>query len=186
MNLFIVRHGETKENEVGILMGHHQGILTEKGKQQARETAQLLKNERFTHIYSSDLARCVDTAEFIKEFHPDTPLTFTKELRERNLGVLQGQLAASIDWDSFPGDWNDKKPENGESFRELSERALKAISELYKKHPDDTLLLISHNGWIRQVIAHFAEVPSKDIPKVDNAQVIKIEVGKNLSGTIRN
>ena len=103
MKLFLVRHGETEENLAGVLMGHHHGVLTEKGKQQAKETAEILKSYKFNHIYSSDLNRCVDTAEFIKEFHPDTALTFTKELRERNLGVFQGQPNKSVDWDNLPG-----------------------------------------------------------------------------------
>jgi broad specificity phosphatase PhoE len=184
MNLFLVRHGETKENEAGILMGHHHGILTDKGKQQARETAELLKGHKLSHIYSSDLARCVDTAEFIKEFHPDTPLTFTKELRERNLGALQGQPATSVDWDGLPGEGDDKKPENGESIAELKVRALAFIETLYKQHSTESILLVSHNGWIKQVISHYTGVHSKDIEKVGNAQVIEVEVGENLTGKL--
>lgn len=183
MKLFLVRHGETKENEAGIVMGHHHGILTEKGKAQAKETALALKDKKFDHIYSSDLARCVDTAEFIKEYHPDTPLTFTPELRERNLGAFQGQKTATIDWKPFV-DNLDNKPEGGESINELSARILGFIRKLYEEHPDDTLLLVSHNGSLKQVIGHFSGVPAKDVPKIENAQVIEIEVGPNLNGKI--
>lgn len=185
MKLFLVRHGETKENEAGILMGHHHGILTQKGKEQAKETALLLKDFKFAHIYSSDLNRCIDTAEFIKEFHLDTPLTFTKELRERNLGILQGQKADSVDWDNLLGDtWENKKAEGGESLSELKSRALDFIRKLYDKHTNESILLVSHNGWIKQIISHFTGVPSKDVEKVGNAQIIKVEVGANLTGHI--
>lgn len=186
MKLFLVRHGETEENLAGILMGHHHGVLTEKGKTQAKETANALKNHKFAHIYSSDLDRCVDTAELIKEFHPDTPLTFTKELRERNLGIFQGRKNNTVDWDALPGEGDDKKPENGESISELKVRALDFIRELYDKHPNENILLVSHNGWIKQIISHFTGIPSKDIAKVGNAQVIEVEVGIDLTGSILN
>src|SRR3989344_5102250 len=176
MKLFLVRHGETKENEAGVMMGHHHGILTEKGKEQARETALALKDKKLDHIYSSDLNRCVDTAEIIKEFHPDTPLTFTKELRERNLGILQGQRAKEVDWTKMTGDAAGLgKMEGGESIDELKERALDFIKQLYEQHPNDSILLISHNGWIKQIISHFTGVHSKDIEKVGNAQVIEVK-----------
>jgi len=184
MKLFLVRHGETEENVAGLLMGHHHGVLTEKGKQQAKETAETLKDKKLAHIYSSDLNRCIDTAEFIKEFHPNTPLTFTQELRERNLGVLQGQVTKTIDWDSLPGEGDNKKPENGESISELKARALDFIKQLYDQHPNENILLISHNGWIKQIISHFTGVHSKDVTKVGNAQVIEVEVNENLTGKI--
>lgn len=183
MKLFLVRHGETEENVAGILMGHHHGILTEKGKTQAKETATNLKNYDFTHIYSSDLDRCVDTAEFIKEFHPNTPLTFTKELRELNMGVLQGQNKQSIGFDSIYTD-SEGKPEGGESFSELKNRAVNFIKELYQQHSNGNILLITHNGWIKQAISHFTQTSSKDIPKIENAQIIEIEVEDDLTGRV--
>lgn len=186
MKLFLVRHGETEENVAGVLMGHHHGILTDNGKQQAKETAEALKPYKFNHIYSSDLNRCVDTAELIKEFHPDTPLTFTKELRERNLGVLQGKPNVSVDWEGLPGEGDHKKPEGGESIAELKVRALDFIQKLYDQYPDESILLISHNGWIKQIISHFTGVHSKDIAKVGNAQVIEVEVNEGLAGKVIN
>lgn len=90
MKLLLVRHGRTIENEKGVLMGHHHGTLTKLGLRQAKSVSLKLKNTKLDHIYSSDLRRCVDTAEIIRETHPNTPLTFTKEIREVNLGVLQG------------------------------------------------------------------------------------------------
>ena len=187
MKLFLVRHGETRENEAGILMGHHHGILTDRGRQQAKETAGLLKGYKFAHIYSSDLARCVDTTEFIKEFHPDTPLTFTKELRERNLGILQGQKTSEIDWVKMTGDeFGQGKPEGGESIAELKTRVLDFVRKLHDQHHNESILLISHNGWIKQIISHFTGVDSKDVSKVGNAQVIEAEVNEGLTGRLIN
>ena len=185
MKLFLVRHGETEENVAGILIGQHHGILTEKGKGQAKETASILKDKEFSHIYSSDLNRCIETAEIIKEFHPNTPLTFTKELRERNLGILQGQKTKEIDWIKMTGDaFGQGKPENGESVAELKTRVLDFIKKLYDIHQNDNVLMITHNGWIKQIISYYSGLESKDIAKVENAQVVEVEVGENLTGKL--
>ena len=186
MNLFLVRHGRTEENEAGILMGHHHGVLTEQGKQQAEETALALKDHHFSHIYSSDLDRCVDTTEIIKKFHPDTLVTFTPELRERNLGVLQGQVTKLIDWNNLPGDGDDKKPEGGESIAELGKRALDFVAKMYAQHSTESILFVTHNGWMKQVVAHFTGVHSKDLTDIKNAAVIEIEVGENMTGKVLN
>jgi len=186
MKLYIVRHGETEQNLTGTLTGQYDGLLTPKGKVQAKETALVLKDYIFSHIYSSDLSRCAYMAELIKEFHPHTLLTLTEKLRERHLGVFQGQHNKSVDWDSLSGDWDNRKPENGESVAELKTRALDFVSQLYTQHKDENILLISHNGWIKQIISHFSGISSKDVRKVENVQVIEIEVGDNLTGKILN
>ena len=44
MKLFLVRHGETEENQQGIMQGHMPGRLSEIGKLQAKKLALRLKN----------------------------------------------------------------------------------------------------------------------------------------------
>ena len=69
MTLYIVRHGQTEENLQRILQGHIPGTLTEKGKEEVREAAELLSKEgvKFTRIVSSDLKRAMDSANIISE-----------------------------------------------------------------------------------------------------------------------
>ena len=46
MNLIITRHGETKENKLGIIQGHLPGKLSRKGIKQVKKVALRLKNEK--------------------------------------------------------------------------------------------------------------------------------------------
>lgn len=187
MQLYITRHGETIENKKQILMGHHHGTLTKLGLKQARELATKLKGEKFAHIYSSDLKRCVDTAEIIKEFHPNTELTFTKELRELNMGVMQGRK-----WDEWLNEDQDRmnrKPEGGESLNELRARIVKYFGKLVAKHQDEKLLLISHAGVMRQIISFFENLPSKyvfDNVPITQGHVFEVDVQKDLKGKVVN
>jgi broad specificity phosphatase PhoE len=91
MKLILTRHGETEENKLGIMQGHMPGKLSGLGIEQAKRLALRLKEERIDFIYSSDLARASDTAKAIAKYHPNTPIEFVEELRERDLGEFQGK-----------------------------------------------------------------------------------------------
>ena len=91
MTLYIVRHGQTKENVIRMLQGHMPGNLTELGKDQVRKTAEDLANRniRFKCIVSSDLKRAMDSANIIADRLnlPVVPMTM---LRERDWGSYTG------------------------------------------------------------------------------------------------
>lgn len=89
MKIILTRHGRTVENDAGILQGHMQGQLNEKGILQAQKVAVRLSGEIIHHAYSSDLARAADTTREILKFHPSVPVEFTEELREVYLGEWQ-------------------------------------------------------------------------------------------------
>lgn len=62
IELILSRHGETEENKQRILQGQMPGHLSETGKEQAEQLADLLENEPIDIIICSDLARSYDTA----------------------------------------------------------------------------------------------------------------------------
>jgi alpha-ribazole phosphatase len=55
--IYLVRHGETEWNVKKITQGQSESYLTEKGVEQAKETAEKLKDVKFDAIFSSDLNR---------------------------------------------------------------------------------------------------------------------------------
>ncbi|KAL0067077.1 hypothetical protein AAF712_005864 [Marasmius tenuissimus] len=91
VRLYIIRHGETHENRVGIIQGHMDTQLNEQGISQAAVVAATMEKAPLTDAWSSDLQRAVKTAEIIIEKHPGLRLVSTKKLRERGLGHLEGK-----------------------------------------------------------------------------------------------
>ncbi len=71
IELIFARHGETDNNKDGILQGHLDTPLNEKGRMDAQELARNLKDIAFSEIYSSDLARAFNCAEQIQKFFPN-------------------------------------------------------------------------------------------------------------------
>ena len=145
MKLIITRHGQTEENKAKILQGHIPGVLSEKGKDQARKVAKRLESEKIDYIYASDLARAADTATEIAKSHPHTPLEFVKELRELNMGELQGK-EKPIDMDKERYKKGYFKKHGGEEYEELTLRTKKFIETLTPRFYGKTVLLVAHNG----------------------------------------
>lgn len=58
----IVRHGETTENNQGIMQGQLDTVLNEAGKAQAEIVAKALECVRFDHAFTSDLRRASDVS----------------------------------------------------------------------------------------------------------------------------
>lgn len=143
MILILTRHGETEENKLGIYQGHLPGKLTGLGLEQARKTALRLKETKIDYIYSSDLARASDTAKEIAKYHPDTPVVYTKELRETDVGSYQGKTEKermNIKWD-------------GESAESVFVRAVNFLHKTLENHLNDTVLVVGHSGINRRMEA---------------------------------
>uniref|UniRef100_A0A7N1A8R8 Uncharacterized protein n=1 Tax=Kalanchoe fedtschenkoi TaxID=63787 RepID=A0A7N1A8R8_KALFE len=72
-------------------IGHLDVALNHKGRQQAVLVAERLsKGPKISSIYSSNLKRAYDTAETIASCYGGIEVVKDPELRERNLGDLQG------------------------------------------------------------------------------------------------
>ena len=179
MTIYIVRHGETEENLQSILQGHMPGTLTEKGKAQVRTTAKQLAQEdvRFTRIVTSDLKRALESAQFIAdELH--IPIIPMKILRERDWGKFTGMtIAEASEKYRINGKW--VFPEGlAESEEDIYERANKALEELYRLYADETLIVVTHGQFARNLIATQSKCNYHDVPAFKNAEIRVLNISK--------
>ena len=94
--VWLVRHGESTWNALGLVQGHADGpTLTEKGRLQSAEAAEQLRDRRVEAVYASDLDRAQQTASFIG---PAVGLSVQSvaALRERCFGGREGLPSASL------------------------------------------------------------------------------------------
>lgn len=153
MKLILVRHGETVENNAGIIQGHLPGKLSENGIVQSKKIALYLQDTKINFIYSSDLARSVDTTREIIDFHKGAPVRYWKLIRERHLGELQGKSREDLGWNHKGHKRGFLQPEKGETIETLFERAKKVLDMLTIAHPDDSVLLVTHGGLAKAMIS---------------------------------
>lgn len=178
----MVRHGETEENKHGIIQGQKPGSLSDLGKRQTENLAKKLKNEHYDAIYSSDLKRCVDTTKPIHSYHKDTPLIYSKHLRELSFGKMEGLPVFLATFGRRVGSLLNIKAPGGESWQDLNTRVRNFLNELYKKHPEGNVLIVTHGGPIRSVQQQLAGMSRKEVMKEEvlNCSVNKFTMSKPM------
>jgi probable phosphoglycerate mutase len=178
MKIYIVRHGQTNENLNNISQGHFNSQLTSLGIEQAKEISKKLRGIEITHAYSSDLDRCVKTAEEILKHHQKVILIKHNQIREQAKGVFEGKPSSEfkrvVKESQIP--YEDFKPENGENLKECWQRAITFFENLIKKHNDtDQILIVSHGGPISCILAYL----HKD--KIENTKEYSTKGNTSLS-----
>jgi broad specificity phosphatase PhoE len=153
MIIYIVRHPETEHNKKGIIQGHADSLLTDRGKKVADKLGKLLKSKDINKIFSSDLGRCMQTSKIIKK-RLKLNITPIKELRELNYGDFNGEKN-SIIREKFPLNNPNLILPNGESFNQMKKRIWIFIKHLKEKKP---VLLVTHEGCLRAIISQVLKV----------------------------
>lgn len=178
-----MRHGQTIENAKGIIMGQHGGTLSQKGRHQSAQMATKLKNESIDQIWSSDLARCVETAKFVLKLHPKLKLHTTPALREVNYGKYQGRPSAEIQqYFAQVKVFVTAKMPGGESHLSMFKRTIKFINKLYKQFPDQKILILTHTGPIEAIRASVQKASKDELFPKDalNAGIWRLDINQPL------
>lgn len=187
--LHLVRHGESTWNLAGRIQGQspEAGGLTAAGRAQAQLTANLLaERPRPAAIIASDLLRARETAEIIA-VRLGLPLEFDPEIREQQLGVLEGQrLDSPFADDPTARDTVDRlwrepfvRPDGGESIADMYDRVHRAFRRHAEARPGLDIVLVTHGGPVRMAATPEPPTPGVPVPRigVDNASVTSITVG---------
>ena len=153
MLLTLIRHGESIWNATNRWQGQSDVELSPRGQIQARALAGRLFGEHFDHRVSSDLVRAADTAdalggEWLRE----------RRFREIDVGEWAG-LSRREAAAKFPEQMDalraarDVAIGGGESMRGFEARVVSAIESLAEAYPGREVILVTHGGVIRTVVA---------------------------------
>ena len=155
MRLILIRHGETVENVNEIVQGQQNGTLTKKGKEQAKLLGKRLKEEKIDYIICSDLGRVKNTAKEIIKFHQKTPIEYSKEVRERAMGIFEGgKFEVVRDEIKKKGLTRfTHKPEKGENYSMVKKRAERFLKKIKKEFKGKTLLVCSHGAYNKVLLS---------------------------------
>ena len=130
-------HATSEDNEAGIATGWLPGRLSAAGREQARALGARRRDDAIDAVYSSDLARAVETAE-LAFGGSDIPLFLNWRLRECDYGELNGAPRAVLDEQRaarvaapWPG---------GESWAQAVARVGRALDDL----PAGRVVVIGH------------------------------------------
>ena len=159
--VLMVRHGDTAASKEGRFTGAQDIPISKEGRIHASELATRLSRYPMDAIYASSLHRALDTAQFIGAVAGLT-VTPVDGLREMSHGKWDGltrdEVLASYPLsqiEEYDRDPYHFRPEGGESGEDVLKRAVPAMQELVRKHPNQTILVVAHKTTNRLLICHF-------------------------------
>lgn len=160
--IWLLRHGESEWNAVGRWQGHGDPPLSRDGRAAADGAAaaiasRVLASGRPVRIFSSDLARAVQTAAAVATA-VGVPPSPVPALRELDLGTWSGLTRAEIATRdperlaAFDTGGVEVRAGGGETRAELRARVQPAVAQLAHANPEADLLLVVHLGVVRVLV----------------------------------
>ena len=136
-------HATSTDNEAGIATGWLEGELSEAGRRQAIELGARRRDGGFAAVFTSDLARAVQTAE-IAFSGAGVPVHRDPRLRECNYGRLNGMPTSVLERersrrvsDPFP---------QGESYRDVVVRVDAFLADVSPPFEGVRILVVGHTA----------------------------------------
>ena len=158
MYLYLVRHGQSVGNEKQLCFGRSDHPLTELGREQARQAAQMLKGVSFTRCVSSDLTRAWDTARICVEGR-GIGVEGDPALREQDMGGMEDLTFSQAHerygelFERMLDDWIHVDPPGGESVAHMIRRVGACMDRIVRLGEDT--LIVAHNGSLSLILRHF-------------------------------
>jgi broad specificity phosphatase PhoE len=159
MRVIAIRHGETEWNALGREQGQLDSPLTPRGLAQVQAIARRLEHTRFAALYSSDLPRALTTAEAAAKA-TGASIVVDAQLRERHTGIFQGLTKAEMqaqyptEYAAYRADPYTYAVPGGESGLQRTERSVRAMDRLADRHPGQTIVAITHGGFLMGFLEH--------------------------------
>ena len=180
--IYLIRHGQAEGNLYRRCHSWHNGLLTQKGREQAKALEKRFEGVHFDAAYSSDLYRAMATAGAVSRPRGLT-LRVDPGLREIGAGVWEdvpwGQLLhehrdSLADFLACDPGW---QVEGSETFPHVRQRMTASLTRIAAAHPGQTVAVASHGCAIRAALSAFLGMDAADmsrIPLSNNTGVAKL------------
>jgi alpha-ribazole phosphatase len=164
-HISFIRHGMTETNESGVYCGITDVSLSKAGKEQLQNSYDEYEYPKVERVYSSPLKRCTETSCII---FPEREIITLNGFSELNFGDFENRHADDLvnipEFKTWLEGGLDVAPPNGESVRQLIERAFEAVSRVIREMMREEfrhVAVITHSGVISNLLACFG------LPKYD-------------------
>lgn len=167
--ILLVRHGQSEANVAGIFTGHSGYPLSKLGHEQAARTAEYIKKTyRVDAVYSSDLPRAFQTAEYTALAF-GLPVTTDAQFREINGGDWERQTFEQLEtlypeeYLQWRADVGNACPVNGESVMELADRVFCGLQAVAEVNPGKCVVVATHATPVRAMIWKASGTPASEM-----------------------
>ena len=192
MKIYILRHGETDSNVLGLLQGGSDMPLNENGIRLAELCGEGMRHIRFDRCITSPLQRAAHTARIVLDHSGNTNVTlgYDDRLKEISMGDWEGKhfrtdedgvdvsamkvfFDNALHFEGFP---------NGETVASLMSRTWEFLEELAAGNDESTVLISTHGTALRAMLNPLYEDPSDfwhgHVPYNCSVSLVETEDGK--------
>jgi len=148
MRIYFVRHGQTIFNQRRLLQGWCDSPLSEDGINQAKGVIPYFRDIDIKAIYSSISLRALDTAEIIGD-SKNLKVEASRLLREMHFGNKEGLPLPENHLELYYLGYKDA---GGEINEETGQRIMDFVLNIYEKHLNDEIIIVSHAWAIRSFL----------------------------------
>src|SRR5439155_11413212 len=124
--------------------------------------AERLAGEKIAALYASPLQRTRESAEIVAA-RLGLEITFHDDLVELDFGEWTGASFESIRADPRWQAWRTQRSlariPGGENMRQVQRRVVEALMEIGERHPDQTVVAVSHGDVIRSALLFALGMP---------------------------
>ncbi len=175
--LVVLRHAESKWNELGLWTGLKDISLTEKGMDEAKKTAQKLQGIVFHKSYVSELKRAKETLDIIvNTLHLSSiPIIAHKALNERNYGIYTGMNKWDVkielgdnEFEKIRRSWNYPIC-RGETLEDVYNRVVPYYKEKIQTSvlTGENVLIVAHGNSLRALVKYLENLNEKEVVKLE-------------------
>ena len=171
--LVLIRHGQSQWNLENRFTGWVDVPLTDAGRLEARQGAELITGIRFVKAFTSALQRAQETLAIVLEVigQRDIPIERDQALNERHYGDLQGLNKAEMTrrfGERQVHLWRrsyDIAPPGGESLKDTAARTLPYFTAkiLPLVQAGGNVLVVAHGNSLRAVVMHLDRLTDEQV-----------------------
>lgn len=165
MNMYIVRHGETEWNRIGLVQGRADNPLNKNGIALAEKTSEIFREMHFEAVITSPLIRTKETARILCAQSMVDTKRIDERIIEKDFGICEGREIA-FRYAQYP---NGHAP-GEESFKVVRRRMYQAIKEYANMYNND-ILIVTHGCAIAALLKELDEKYERKFVKLNNVSI---------------
>ncbi|KQY63865.1 MULTISPECIES: histidine phosphatase family protein [unclassified Nocardioides] len=171
--IILARHGEAEYEQPEL--ADEGGSLTTLGRQQAAGLAGRLADRKVSHVYTSTLARAVQTGEIVA-----AALGISVTTRRALVEYGEGELTDDDAFTEIYRRWTDGdldvRVPGAETGAEGIERFRSALSEIADQHRGEDVLVISHGGLLRMGVPALVRLDGHEARRIGNCEFVEVDI----------
>jgi probable phosphoglycerate mutase len=185
----LLRHGETVHTARKLFSGSggDDPPLTAAGEAEAAAVAAALTGRGITAVVTSPMRRARQTADIVAGAL-GLAVREVDDLREADFGEWEGLSFAEVRerWPDELVAWLadfSVPPPSGESFAEVDMRVARARDKVIARHPEGTVLVVSHVTPIKSLVRRALEAPPVSLLRMELSSASVTEIHWYANGT---